>query len=474
MNRFCTACGAALSADQRFCTACGAAASPTPAVPAAASPSPPPVSTGLGRRRLVIVGVLVGAGVLTTMALLVAGPDAPPVRTAATPVRTEAPPPAATAPVAPPPAVANVPASPAGTAAPPPVAAIAAASWQRYTNSRYGVVVDYPADLFIAEPPPPDNAGRGFMAPAERARFSVYSHANAVDVSRDELLAEDVLEIGDDQPQKIVRPDGYAVIGAKDGEMIVRRVLLSEGDAFVHRLEIAYPLADAKRFEALMGRMIGSFAVDPSIPEKAAAAAERAATPTPAPATPAPATPVAPPVASPPPRQRTATLPPAAPAMQAIDTIRLGLRAPGTRGSAGVALQIPAAWTRVGVPDRFLLEYGAAAGGGGRLRLVIEAVRIAGGFSLAREAEAIKSVIKPGVEDYREQDEADITIAGRPGRRLTLTFVAMDDPAPQRQDYVLIRAGDTLFKIVVDGPERDAVAIRAVFERVLTTLAVAE
>jgi hypothetical protein len=459
MNRFCTACGATLSADQRFCTACGTAA----------SPSPPPASTGLGRRRLVIVGVLVGVGVLTAMALLVAGPDAPPVRTTAPPVRTEAPPPAAPAPAAPPPTVTNVPAPPAGTVAPPTAAPIAAARWQRYTNTRYGVVIDYPADLFTAEPPPPDNAGRGFAAPAAKARFSVYSHANALAVSRDELLAEDVLEIGDDQPQKIVRADGYAVIGAKDGEMIVRRVLLSEGDAFVHRLEIAYPLADAKRFEALMGRMIGSFAVDPSIPDRAAAATERAATPPPV-----AATPVAPPVASPPPRQRTATLPPAAPAMQAIDTIRLGLRAPGTRGSAGVACEVPATWTRVAVPDKFLLEYGAPAAGGGRLRLVIEAIRITGRFSLARETEAIKSVVKPGVENYREQEEVDITAAGRPARRLTLTFVAMDDPAPQRQDYVLIRAGDTLFKIVVDGPERDAAAIRAVFERVLATLAVAE
>ena len=39
---------------------------------------------------------------------------------------------------------------------------------------------------------------------------------------------------------------------------------------------------------------------------------------------------------------------------------------------------------------------------------------------------------------------------------------------------MLVRAGDTLFKIVVDGPERDAATIRAVFERVLATLAVAE
>jgi hypothetical protein len=468
MNRFCTACGAALVADQRFCTACGTAAgNEAAAAPDVATPSSSPTSSGLGRYRLFIVGGLVAAGVMIAGALLLAGPDTPsPVKTAAPPVQTSQPPRADAPPIAQPSPVATVPVAPppAGAASPPAIAAITAARWQRYTNSRYGVVVDYPADLFTAEPPPPDNAGRGFVAPAVKARFSVYSHANALDVSRDELIAEDVLEIGDEEPQRIVRENGYAIIGARDGEMIVRRVLLSEKGGFVHRLEIAYPLVDAKRFEAIMGRMIGSFAVDPAIPEKAAADAERVTTPAPPPA---PAAPV-------PPRQRATLPPPSAPAEQAIETIRLGLKAPGTRGTAGVALQIPATWTRVAVPEKFLLEYGAPASGGGRLRLLIEAIRIVGSFSLAREAEAIKSVIKPGVDNYREQDEADVTVAGRPARRLTLSFVAMDDPAPQRQDYVLVRAGDTVFKIVVDGPERDATAIRSVFARVISTLAVAE
>ena len=476
MNKFCTACGGAVVvADHRFCTACGAAiVAPPPeaATSAAIPPAVGAVSSGLGRRRVIVVAALVGVGALTAIVLLLGAPGPPPSgRTAApAPPVTAAPPaPVATAPPLPrtQPQAAPPPAPPPPTATPPAGAAITAARWQRYTNTRYGVTIDYPADLFAAAPPPPDNAGRGFEAKAIKARFSVYSHANAFHASRDELMAEDVLAIGDDKPQQIVRDDGYALIGAKDADMIVRRVLLSEGGALVHRLEIVYPLTVAKRFEAIMGRMIGSFAADPGIPEKAAADAERVTTPAPPPA-PASSTPS-------PPRQRAVTLPPpAAPAVQAIDTIRLGLKAPGTRGSAGVALQIPANWTRVAVPAKFLLEYGAPAAGDGRLRLVIEAIRIVGSFSLVREAEAIKSVIKPGVENYREQDEASVIVAGRPARRLTLTFVAMDDPAPQRQDYLIVRAGDTLFKIVVDGPERDAAAIRSVFERVLDSLAVAE
>ena len=44
------------------------------------------------------------------------------------------------------------------------------ADWQRYTNTRYGVTIDYPADLFAIQPAPPDNAGRNFEAPRVKAR----------------------------------------------------------------------------------------------------------------------------------------------------------------------------------------------------------------------------------------------------------------------------------------------------------------
>ncbi|MCZ7660783.1 MAG: hypothetical protein M5U07_24510 [Xanthobacteraceae bacterium] len=303
--------------------------------------------------------------------------------------------------------------------------------------------LEYPADLFAIEPPPPDNAGRSFAAPAAKARFSVHSHANAFGASLDELMAEDVLQIGDDQPQRIVRADGYAVIGARDGEMIVRRVLLSEGGAFVHRLEIAYPLADAKRFEAIMGRMIGSFTVDPSLPAKAAAAAERAA-------------------------------PAGEPRWQAIETIGLGLRPRGTRQRAGLSFEIPADWRRVRLPESYLLEYEGFTDKGAKLRLLVEAFASPANVALAREAAAIKSVIRAGVEDYREGNEADLTAALRPARRLTLTFVAMDSPEAQRQEYLLVRAGGTVFKILVDGPAAEGATIRRVFDRVAQTLGVAE
>ena len=150
---------------------------------------------------------------------------------------------------------------------------ITASRWETYTNTRYGVMIDYPADLFAIRPPPPDNAGRDFTANKVGARFFVYSLANALDSSVEELQAEDVLDIGDGVAEKKNGADWYQVVAAKGTETILRRVLLSEGGTMVHRLEIAYPKSAATAFEPIVARMIKSFRVDPAIPDKAADAA---------------------------------------------------------------------------------------------------------------------------------------------------------------------------------------------------------
>jgi hypothetical protein len=151
-----------------------------------------------------------------------------------------------------------------------PLTAIVAVRWERYTNTRYGVVIDYPADLFAIQPPPPDNAGREFIAAAAGARFYIYSHANALDASVEELQTEDVLDIGDANAARQAGPGWYQVIAVKEADTILRRVLLTDNGAMIHRLEIAYPTAAAAAFAPVVERMTRSFRVDPSIPEKAA------------------------------------------------------------------------------------------------------------------------------------------------------------------------------------------------------------
>jgi hypothetical protein len=149
-------------------------------------------------------------------------------------------------------------------------AAMTASRWETYTNTRYGVMIDYPADVFAIEPPPPDNAGRNFEAPNLKARFHVYTHANALDQTLQEIEDEDVTDLGDKDATKQNGGDWYQVLGVKDDEVIVHRVVLSEGGSMVHRLEIAFPAGAVANFAPIMDRMTKSFRVDPTIPEKAA------------------------------------------------------------------------------------------------------------------------------------------------------------------------------------------------------------
>ena len=108
-----------------------------------------------------------------------------------------------------------------------------------------------------------------------------------------------------------------------------------------------------------------------------------------------------------------------------------------------------------------------------KLKLLIEALRVPANIALAREAAAIKFTIKPGVDNYQERNEADTKAARRPAQRLTLIFKTKDEPYPQRQEYLLVRAGGTVFKILVQGPDAEGAAIGALFAHAVATLAVA-
>ena len=98
-------------------------------------------------------------------------------------------------------------------------AAMTASRWETYTNTRYGVMIDYPADVFAIEPPPPDNAGRNFEAPNLKARFHVYTHANALDQTLQEIEDEDVTDLGDKDATKQNGGEWYQVLGVKDDEV---------------------------------------------------------------------------------------------------------------------------------------------------------------------------------------------------------------------------------------------------------------
>ncbi|MDP3075653.1 hypothetical protein [Bradyrhizobium sp.] len=464
MSAFCTGCGAQLAADGKFCTKCGAAvvdSNPPAAVVEAKQAAPttplaPPVSS-FGKSRAILVAALVVGGAILAAVLIMIGPQAP----SSPPKSSTAVAPPRAAPTATPPAtMAAPPARPATTA-------IKASRWEGYTNTRYGVMIDYPADLFAIQPPPPDNAGRGFTAATAGARFHVYSHANAMNFSVEELQAEDVLDIGDAAAVKQNGADWYEVIATKDAENIVRRVVLSEGLAMVHRLEIAYPKTAAAAFEPVVARMVKSFRVDPAIPEKAAANA--AGSPVP------------------PQAQKSATKPPEAkkpeakppeaskPAWQRIDSIALGMRIPGYGGKAGVSAEVPANWTKSDMPETNVIGFqGPEATGDDVLHVTFRAERRGAKATLASEAKIIKTRLSKGADNYRLLSERTTQIALRPAIVFSMQFSGSDSPDLLREDAAIIDAGQVFYFVTFGAPQARYAASSNIPTHVLETIGFAE
>ena len=392
---------------------------------AAPAPTPAPSISGFGRGRAILIAGLVIGGAALAVALILIGPEAP-----------RSPPASSTAtapPVAPPVAVV---APPTGSA----TAAITASRWESYTNTRYGVMVDYPADLFAIQPPPPDNAGRDFTAEKLGARFFVYSRANALNASVEELQAEDVLDTGDAAAVKNNGADWYQVMATKGTDTILRRVLLSEGGAMVHRLEITYPKAAAAAFEPMVARMIKSFHVDPAIPERAANAA---------------GSPVSPEATKPVTRQPEAKQPQAGkPAWQRFNSIALGMRIPGYSGKAGVSAEVPASWTKSDMPEPNAIEFqGLEATGDDVLHVTIRAERRRSGVTLASMAKALKTRLAASADSFRARDERNAQVALRPAVLLSLQYAGSNSPDLLFEDVAIVEAGELFYIIEFGAPE---------------------
>lgn len=132
-------------------------------------------------------------------------------------------------------------------------------AWKPYVNSRYGVTVEYPSQLFAPGEPPADNSGRGFEA-ADGARFFVYSSANALEQSIEELMAgvlEDVS--GDALIDRRQTADGFTVTLRREQEIVHRHLMTTEGGGMLHWLEIGYPEDLKPQYRVIAERMLASF-----------------------------------------------------------------------------------------------------------------------------------------------------------------------------------------------------------------------
>ncbi len=348
---------------------------------------------------------------------------------------------------------------PAATPVPRNAGKIIAIRWERYTNTRYGVMIDYPADLFAIQPPPPDNAGRDFTAASAGARFSIYSHANAMDFSVEELQAEDVLDIGDAAAVKQSGKDWYQVVAGKEADIVLRRVLLSEEGAFVHRLEIAYPKAAASAFESIAARMTKSFSVDPTIPEKAANDAERRGQQP-------PVTPAPPPVAS--------GTEPQSPPTQAggftyrrIESMGLGLRLAGTKSKVGFAVDVPADWRVAQGSDGDSLFFAASDPSyGGEIMLSFVAELRGAGETLESKVEELKAQSNAATRKNIYQGAARIGL-----RPAILVVFPMGE---FRKTVAYIEKDDHFYLVQLHAPTRLYEKYGPVLERAIASIAFAQ
>lgn len=450
MANFCRACGAALKPDAKFCTSCGAAVTVAAGEQMPTAPAAAPQSESLDRGRKRMIVALVAAGLVVLAGALLW------VRSSETPSPTKP----VTAEKAPPVTAEKAP--PAATPAPRNTSAIVASRWERYTNTRYGVMIDYPADLFAIQPPPPDNAGRDFIAASAGARFSIYSHANAMDFSVEELQAEDVLDIGDAAAVKQNGKDWYQVVASKDADTVLRRVLLSEEGTFVHRLEIAYPKAAAAAFESIAARMTKSFSVDPSIPEKAASDAERRAQQPPV----TPVTPAPPPVASGTEQQ--------SPPVQAggftyrrIDSIGMGLRLDGAKSKVGFAVDVPADWrVTQGTEGDSLFFATSDPSYGGQIVLAFVAELRGAGETLASKVEDLKSQSDAATRKNVYQGAARIG--------LHPAIIAVFPMGEARKTVAYIEKDDHFYYVQLHAPTRLYTKFAPVLERAISSIAFAQ
>ena len=255
----CSECGAALEPGAKFCGACGAEIG-KPAQPAASggqtAPAAVPVrQTTTARKGLGFPMIMIASGsALAIATVLFSGvlspdkspPQSPPEQTAVQQDQTDGQAPS-TRPV--------VRLGPLTE----PNATAGDLAWMPYVNSRYGVTVDYPSQLFSAGEPPSDNSGRGFEA-ADGARYYVYSSANALEQSIDELMAGALEGIaGEAVIGKQQAAEGFTVVLRREQEIVHRRLMTSEAGSMLHWLEIGYPENLKPKYAAIAERMLASF-----------------------------------------------------------------------------------------------------------------------------------------------------------------------------------------------------------------------
>lgn len=135
-----------------------------------------------------------------------------------------------------------------------------ASGWQTYANARFGTMIEYPADVFLPQPPPDNGDGRTFVSADGSATFFVFGQHNYDDLDAAAMMERDRELGGYDQVTYRQTGKGWYVLSGYVGEDIFyRKVLIDRDSGLVHVFGISYPAAARETFNSIVTRMSKSF-----------------------------------------------------------------------------------------------------------------------------------------------------------------------------------------------------------------------
>lgn len=137
-------------------------------------------------------------------------------------------------------------------------------NWAFYQNARFGTTIAYPAERFIAQPPPENDDGRRFVSPDGAVQFIVYASHNVLGQTIDDLLFDE-MEFGgfESITDRQVSASRFSIEGTREGKIALHVKMIDEADV-IHAFQLE---ADAGASAWLTGpvlqRMRLSFGVEP-------------------------------------------------------------------------------------------------------------------------------------------------------------------------------------------------------------------
>ena len=136
-------------------------------------------------------------------------------------------------------------------------ASVAEERWATYSNPRFGMTADYPADLFTVLDPPPENGdGQGFKTTDGRAHLLIYGAWNAEDDTPKSYFDNYIDVKGTSVTYKHITEHFFVASGMREGKVFYDRCNFSaHPDAAIYCFSISYPEQEKTEWDSIVSRL---------------------------------------------------------------------------------------------------------------------------------------------------------------------------------------------------------------------------